>query len=102
MENQMIGKYVVVRCRDAGVHAGELVSFEGRQATLKNARRLWYWKPADGKAFLSAVAVFGLHKDSKVGVTQPLILLTEDCEIALCTEVASASIAAHPEYLPNA
>lgn len=32
MENGMIGSYVIVRCRDAGVHAGVLKAHDGREA----------------------------------------------------------------------
>ena len=63
----MLGKYVIVRCKDAGVHAGVLLSASDRTAHLSESRRLWYWKPANGAAFLSGVATAGLHKDSKVG-----------------------------------
>lgn len=93
-----IGKYVVVRTSAAGVHAGKLVSREDRSCELTEARRLWYWKPANKGAFLSGVATQGLdHKDSKVGA--PIdILLTENCEIIACTEEAAASIAAAPTH----
>ena len=93
MQTELIGKYVIVRCRDAGVHAGILLAHEGREATLKDSRRLWYWKPADGKKFLSGVAVAGLHNDSKVGATLPLLHLTETCELILCSDAAAKSIA---------
>lgn len=94
MDNGMVGKYVIVRCHDAGVHAGVLKSYEGREALLQDSRRLWYWKPADGKKFLSGVAVSGLHGDSKVGTRLDLLHLTETCEIILCTETAEKSIRA--------
>lgn len=80
-ENPMIGKYVIVRCRDAGVHAGILESSNGREAYLLEARRLWYWKPANNQKYLSGVAVAGLHESSKVGAKIKRILLTENCEI---------------------
>jgi hypothetical protein len=92
MQTDLIGKYVIVRCRDAGVHAGELVAHEGREATLKDSRRLWFWKPAKRKKFLSGVAVAGLDASSKVGATLPLLHLTETCELILCTPDAEASI----------
>lgn len=39
MENNgMVGKYVIVRCRDAGVHAGVLVDHSGREAVLTESR----------------------------------------------------------------
>lgn len=92
MQTDLVGKYVIVRCRDAGVHAGELVAHEGREATLKDSRRLWYWKPAKRKKFLSGVAVAGLSDSSKVGATLPLLHLTETCELILCSAEAEKSI----------
>ena len=91
IDNGMIGSYVIVRCRDAGVHAGELVSHNGRECVLKGARRLWYWKPANGAAFLSGVATEGLSDTSKVGAPVDTHL-TENCEILLCTDKAEKSI----------
>jgi len=87
----LIGKYVIVRCKDAGVHAGILKYYSGRECMLEEARRLWYWKPSNNGAFLNGVALYGLDPISKVG--EPVtILLTEDCEIILCTQEAEASI----------
>lgn len=93
-----IGKYVLVRTRDAGVHAGTLKSRNGRECELTDSRRLWYWKVADNGAFLSGVATLGLdHKASKVGA--PIdVLLTENCEIIACTQQAAQSIAQAPTY----
>jgi hypothetical protein len=93
MKSDMIGKYVIARCRDAGVHAGILKAHEGREALLTESRRLWYWKPADGQKYLSGVAIAGLHEDSKIGATLPLLHLTETCELILCTDKAAKSIA---------
>lgn len=93
MNTGMIGVYVIVRCRDAGVHAGVLVNHNGRECVLVDARRLWYWKPANKAAFLSGVASEGLHDDSKIGA--PIhVHLTEICEIIECREVAEQSIRA--------
>ena len=93
-----IGKYVVVRCRDAGVHAGKLVSRSDRACELTEARRLWYWMPANKATFLSGVATEGLdHKASKIGA--PIdVVLTENCEIIACTDKAAASIAECPSH----
>ena len=88
----LIGKYVIVRCTDAGVHAGVLEAHNGRECVLLDSRRLWYWKPDNGQKFLSGVALVGLHEDSKVAAPLPRILLTENCEIILCTVVAEKSI----------
>lgn len=92
-----IGKFVIVRTRDAGVHAGLLKSRSGREAELTESRRLWYWKPANKAAFLSGVATEGLHSDSKVGAPIDLIL-TENCEIIACTDQAAQSIRQAPNH----
>ncbi len=91
------GKYVIVRCRDAGVHAGVLKKFSGRECELSEARRLWYWKPANKAAFLSGVATEGLDAASKIGAPVDIIL-TEDCEIIACSDTAAESIRAQPNH----
>ena len=97
INNGMIGKYVIVRCRDAGVHAGVLESHNGRECVLSQSRRLWYWKPANGATFLSGVASEGLHADSKIGA--PIrVHLTENCEIIECSTRAEASIKSVKSY----
>ncbi len=98
IDNGMVGRYVIVRCRDAGVHTGVLVSYSGRECVLKDSRRLWYFKPANGSAFLSGVAVDGLHEDSKVGKPVEAIHLTENCEIIACSSAAEASIRAQNNH----
>ncbi len=96
-DSPMVGKYVIVRCRDAGVHAGILVSKSGRSCVLDQSRRLWYWKPANDASFLSGVAREGLHENSKVGA--PITVeLTENCEIILCSPKANSSISSFPSY----
>jgi hypothetical protein len=97
MDNGMIGKYVIVRCRDAGVHAGVLAGNEGREAVLTESRRLWYWMPAGKKKFLSGVAVAGLDPASKVGATVLRLHLTETCEIIECASDAEKSIRSIPD-----
>lgn len=87
----LIGKFVIVRCRDAGVHAGVLTDYDGREADLTESRRLWYWKPANNASNLSGVATEGLHANSKVGAPVT-IHLTETCEIIVCSTVAEKSI----------
>ncbi|HKT85597.1 MAG TPA: hypothetical protein VJQ77_05875 [Novosphingobium sp.] len=97
-----IGKYVVVRTRDAGVHAGLLKSRLGRECELQDSRRLWRWRVNGNKGItLSDVAVHGLDKrDTRVG-SPVSILLTEDCEIIECTPEAAENIAQFPTYEPR-
>lgn len=97
--DDLTGKYVVVRSRDAGVHAGILASRDGRECSLTASRRLWYWKVANKGAFLSGVATEGLdHGQSKVGAPVDIVL-TETCEIIPCNEKAASSIADAPTYV---
>jgi hypothetical protein len=73
----MIGKYVIIRARDAGVHAGTLVRFKGREAELKNSRRIWSWQ---GALSLSEVSQKGIT-GGKVAVVVPQIIITDTAEV---------------------
>ena len=98
---QMIGAFVIVRSRDSGVHAGTLVSLEGRIALLHKSRRLWYWKAAKGHT-LSGVALYGLDaEDSKVAGELSEIAILDVCEIIPTTAAAGHSILGAPEYDPS-
>ena len=97
-EKQMIGDYVIVRCRDAGVHAGTLVSYEGREVVLKNARRLWYWVAGGKSHSLSGVAEYGLADGSKIPPAVATIVLPEACEIIATTDTAAKSIKEYPSH----
>ena len=91
------GKYVICRTYSAGVFAGNLQSRDGKEATLKNARRLWYWA---GAASLSQLAVTGTSKpkECKFPVAVPSVTLTEVIEILDVTPEAETSIQAVPEW----
>ena len=96
-----IGKYCIVRCDDAGVHAGVVVAMKGRSVVLKESKRLWYWY-VKKNSYLSSVAIRGLGTDSKISeeMEHP-ILLTEDCEIITCTKEAEKSIREYEIYQDN-
>jgi len=89
------GDYVIVRCRNAGVHAGYLKSRKNGVVRLVNSRRLWRWW---SKFTLSGLATCGVleSKISEVrfACTLPKIDLTESdvCEVIYCTEEAMSSI----------
>jgi hypothetical protein len=55
-----IGKICIVRTYASGVFMAEVVAQSGRMVELRNSRRLWSWKAADGIS-LSAVAVNGVN-----------------------------------------
>ena len=90
-------KYVIVRTYSAGVFAGTLKSRKGKEGTLTNARRLWYWA---GAASLSQLAVSGTSKPEscKFPVVVSEVTLTEIIEVLSVTPVARKSIEEVPEW----
>jgi hypothetical protein len=87
-----VGRYVILRCYSAGVHAGYLVSQTGDQAVLRESRRLWKWHAKAGIA-LSGVAVHGIIPEkSKLDTTLVEIALTGVIETIPCTSIAQESI----------
>lgn len=89
----MIGSYCIIRCTQAGVHAGILKSHTGTEVVLKQARRLWRWHAKEGVA-LSGVAVHGLSTDdqSKIDSQVEAVWLADACEIIPCSTEAESSI----------
>lgn len=83
--------YVIVRTYSAGVFAGYLKERVGREVTLKNARRLWYW---DGAASLSELAVHGTSKpdNCKFPCEVNTVDLLEAIEILEVSKKAQESI----------
>lgn len=89
--NTNIGKKVLIRGNRSGVEFGELVSQNGSEVTLKNARRIWYW---DGAASLSQLAKDGTSNPSscKFTVSVDRITILDTIEIIPCTVKAIKSI----------
>ena len=83
--------YCMVRTYSAGVFAGYVESREGKEATLRNARRIWYW---DGAASLSQLATDGTSKPENCKFPCPVdsVTLTEVIEIIPITKRAQKSI----------
>lgn len=80
--------YAIIRCRNAGVHCGEVVERRGIEVTLAKSRRLWYWKVAGRLSFLCGLATNGPAPESKIGIELPEITLLDACEIIPCSAVA--------------
>lgn len=96
MKVSMIGKFVIVRANEAGVHAGTLIEVDGATALLSNARRLWEWRANKGIA-LSGVAKYGIsHKDSKVDSEVPCVMVIGACEIIEASKESEESIRTAP------
>jgi hypothetical protein len=91
----MIGKYCIVRTYSAGVFAGTLESLNGKEATLRDAHRIWYWA---GAASLSQLATDGTSEPTKFKFPVPVdeIYLSEVIEIIPITDKARDSIASVP------
>ena len=89
--------YVIVRTYSAGVFAGTLKKRNGKEITLSNARRLWYW---DGAASLSHLAIDGVRKPQNCKFPQEVseVILTEAIEILRVTKKAKKSIADVPVW----
>ncbi|NBU34686.1 hypothetical protein EB077_13435 [bacterium] len=96
-KDETLTEYSIIRTYSAGVHFGVVAKREGREITLKNARRIWYW---DGAASLSQMALEGVKKpeNCKFSVSLPEILLLEGIEVIPCTEAATKSLLAVPDW----
>lgn len=89
--------YCMVRTYSAGVFAAYVQSRDGKEATLRHARRIWYW---DGAASLSQLAMEGTKKpeNCKFPCEVDTVILTEVVEIIPMTEKAKQSIAEVPVW----
>lgn len=90
-------QYCIIRCDRAGVFFAQIESRKGDEATLINARRIWYW---NGAASLSQLAVDGVSKpkDCKFTVTVERMTVLGVIEIIPCTDKAVECIKAVPEW----
>ncbi len=85
-----IGRFCVVRTRNAGVHMGTLVESNGTAVVLKDALRLWRWRGANS---LHEVSLKGVDREwSRISEPVAEILLTEALEIIPATAVAEKNL----------
>lgn len=93
LQHEKENRYVIVRTYSAGVFSGEIISKNGQEVILKNARRLWKWS---GAASLSQLAMEGVKDPDncmfpcEVGKVE----LLNAIEILDCTDKARSSIKA--------
>jgi len=88
--------YRIIRTYSAGVFAGYIAKRVGKEAILKEARRLWYWKGANS---LSDLALNGVKFPKECKFTAPVDCeVTEVIEILEVTEKAKKSIAEVVEW----
>jgi len=89
--------YVIVRGDRASTFAGEMVKHDGREVTLRNARRLWYWS---GAASLSQLAMQGVSNpaECKFPCEVKEVIILDAVEIIYTTPVARKSIEGVPVW----
>lgn len=90
-------EYCMVRTFSAGVFAGYIESRNGKEAVLRNARRIWQWA---GAASLSQLATDGTSDPNNCKFPIPVdkVILTEVIEIIPITEKAQKSIQGVPVW----
>lgn len=81
----------IIRGDRSGVFYGEIASRSGREVTIKNCRRLWYW---NGAASLSQLAAEGTKapRDCRFTVTVDELTILDAIELIPCSETACKSI----------
>ena len=91
-----MSKYIV-RGDRSGVFYGDITSRDGREVTISNVRRLWYW---DGAASLSQLAAEGVKKpgDCKFTMTVSSITILDAIELLPCTKKKKKSIEGVKEW----
>ena len=95
--SQPSGDYVIVRGDRSGVFFGQLEKREGREVTLRNVRRIWYW---EGAASISQLAKEGVSKpeNCKFPVAVYEIIVLDAIEIIPCTNKAVESLLGVKEW----
>ena len=96
-KNPAVGKYCIVRCQKAGVHAGIVKQANSDFVELSDSRRLWQWKSG---FTLSEAAKEGIQTDSKIATTiDTLIIPMSDVgELIPTTDKARKTIEGAKEY----
>lgn len=77
-----MNRHVIVRTYSAGVHYGILMSRDGKEVKLRNAKRIWSWQ---GRNSLHEIANHGVGAGSRVSEEVEHIELTEAIEVIDCS-----------------
>ena len=88
---------VIIRGDRSGVFFGNLESRNGKEVTLSDCRRIWYWS---GAASLHQLAAEGVKypDDCKFSMAIEEITILDALEIIPCTPAAVANIEAVPVW----
>lgn len=92
-----MNKKYIVRAKDAGVFYGEIEERNHEEVTMKNVRKLWYWK---GACAVEQLAMDGVKRPSECQftVTVPSMIIANPIQIIEATEPACKSIEAVSEW----
>lgn len=90
-------KPVIVRTYSAGVHAGNLISRDGKEVVLANAYRIWSWQ---GALSLHSIATTGIS-GGKIDGPVASITLTEAIEIIEAVPAAFGTIVSRAPTRPE-
>lgn len=91
-----IGKKVIIRTLNAGVHFGTLEAKCGTEIILTNAIRIWEWA---GAFTLSQLAMEGPKNPDECKFAMPVNTITiQYTEIIECTDSASSAIEEVPSW----
>lgn len=84
-------KHYIIRGDRSGVFFGHIAQRDGREVTITDARRLWYW---DGAASLSQLALEGVKapENCRFTVTVPELVILDAIELIPCSDEAVKSI----------
>jgi hypothetical protein len=86
----MLGEFVLVRTRDAGVHCGTLQTLIDTVCTLAEARRVWRWRGANT---LHELSLRGAAEEwTRISEPVPVIYLSQVIEVLPCSEEARKNL----------
>lgn len=93
----MVGQKYIIRCEYSGVFYGQIAKREGREATIRNARQLWYWEGANS---LMQMANEGVKEPGRCKFTMTVdeVVVLDAIELLPCSEAAVVNIEQVPEW----
>jgi hypothetical protein len=86
----MLGEFVLVRTRDAGVQCGTLQTLIDTVCTLADARRIWRWRGANTVHELSLRGA--AEEWTRISEPVPVIYLSQVIEVIPCSEEARKNL----------
>lgn len=90
MFEKFIGKFVIIRSENSGVHTGTLSAVDGSSVELSDSRRIWRW---DGANTLSELSLRGAKLEyTRISEPVPEIVILGAIEIIPCSDAARENL----------